>query len=416
MAPRHGRGRSTAGRRPGRAPSPGRRRRPGARRPRACATRPGVPVTAAAGRSGVCGGAVPVYGGVVLDLCGLAGIVDVDDASLLLDVLAGHLRRRSSRTSCARRPRRHPRALAAVDRAVDRRRLARLPRRRSVLDPLRQDRGHGRRPRRRAGRRPGRSAPAAQPPPGRRARPHPGVRRLARARSASSPGPGSGSTRRPPTSAAPPSGSPSFAAGLDACRRILRRGATPAVLRLYDAIGVERNYETERATTSCSCSTRATARSSTPRWRSSPRSARRPALDDDLVDHWLEHRNDVSALEALIATRLRRRHHGDRRAVVGAAAPSTRPRRRDRRRAGTLAVSAHQSHAYIDGACLYFTFAGAGRARRPRRATTPAAWDAGTRAVLAARRRAQPPPRRRAQPRPVRARRARPRPSTCSPR
>ena len=27
---------------------------------------------------------------------------------------------------------------------------------------------------------------------------------------------------------------PSFAAGLDACRRILRRGATPAVLRLYD--------------------------------------------------------------------------------------------------------------------------------------------------------------------------------------
>jgi alkyldihydroxyacetonephosphate synthase len=25
---------------------------------------------------------------------------------------------------------------------------------------------------------------------------------------------------------------------------------------------------------------------------------------------------------------------------------------------GTLAASAHQSHAYVDGACLYFTFAG----------------------------------------------------------
>ncbi|HEY8058169.1 MAG TPA: FAD-binding protein, partial [Acidimicrobiales bacterium] len=33
----------------------------------------GVPVTAAAGRSGVCGGSVPVHGGVLLDLCGLSG-------------------------------------------------------------------------------------------------------------------------------------------------------------------------------------------------------------------------------------------------------------------------------------------------------------------------------------------------------
>ena len=48
-----------------------------------------VPVTAAAGRSGVCGGSVPVHGGVVLDLCGLRGIVDVDETSLVLDVLAG---------------------------------------------------------------------------------------------------------------------------------------------------------------------------------------------------------------------------------------------------------------------------------------------------------------------------------------
>src|SRR5207244_9283774 len=44
-----------------------------------------VPVTTAAGRSGVCGASVPVHGGVVLDLCGLAGIVDVDDRSLVLD-------------------------------------------------------------------------------------------------------------------------------------------------------------------------------------------------------------------------------------------------------------------------------------------------------------------------------------------
>jgi alkyldihydroxyacetonephosphate synthase len=49
---------------------------------------------------------------------------------------------------------------------------------------------------------------------------------------------------------------------------------------------------------------------------------------------------------------------------------------------GTLAVSAHLSHSYTDGACLYFTFGGkvdlAERDRYYR-----AVWDAGTRAVLA---------------------------------
>src|SRR5688500_17246935 len=43
-----------------------------------------IPVTAAAGRSGVCGASVPVHGGVVLDLCGITGIVDVDETSLVL--------------------------------------------------------------------------------------------------------------------------------------------------------------------------------------------------------------------------------------------------------------------------------------------------------------------------------------------
>ncbi len=37
-----------------------------------------MPLTVAGGRSGVCGASVPVFGGVVLDITGLAGIVDVD--------------------------------------------------------------------------------------------------------------------------------------------------------------------------------------------------------------------------------------------------------------------------------------------------------------------------------------------------
>ena len=48
-----------------------------------------VPVTAAAGRSGVCGASIPVFGGVVLDLCGLSGVQSVDEESLILDVLPG---------------------------------------------------------------------------------------------------------------------------------------------------------------------------------------------------------------------------------------------------------------------------------------------------------------------------------------
>ena len=48
-----------------------------------------VPVTAAAGRSGVCGASVPLHGGVVLDLTAMAGIVELDPTSLVLEVLPG---------------------------------------------------------------------------------------------------------------------------------------------------------------------------------------------------------------------------------------------------------------------------------------------------------------------------------------
>ena len=48
-----------------------------------------VPVTPAGGRSGVCGASIPLFGGVALDLCGLAGIGDVDGTSLVADLRAG---------------------------------------------------------------------------------------------------------------------------------------------------------------------------------------------------------------------------------------------------------------------------------------------------------------------------------------
>jgi alkyldihydroxyacetonephosphate synthase len=83
------------------------------------------------------------------------------------------------------------------------------------------------------------------------------------------------------------------------------------------------------------------------------------AGDRRLVGQWLEHRNDVSALGMVVSAGLvvdtvevagswsvLSRLYDD---VTGAiqAVP------------GTLAATGHCSHAYLDGGCLYFTFAGA---------------------------------------------------------
>jgi alkyldihydroxyacetonephosphate synthase len=173
----------------------------------------------------------------------------------------------------------------------------------------------------------------------------------------------------------------SFVEGLDACRRILRRGATPAVLRLYDEAESQRNFELEGTCAlialdegepglvdaamdvvieECGSATR---------------------QDDGLVERWLGHRNDVSALEALI----RREIVVDTIEIAGTWA-ALGPIYDDVRAAvsaveHTLVVSAHQSHAYSDGACLYFTFAGRPPAEE-RDAFYIAAWDAATRTVL----------------------------------
>ena len=49
----------------------------------------GVPVTAAGGRSGVSGASVPAFGGVVLDLTAMHGIIDIDAVSGVVEVWAG---------------------------------------------------------------------------------------------------------------------------------------------------------------------------------------------------------------------------------------------------------------------------------------------------------------------------------------
>ena len=48
-----------------------------------------IPVTASAGRSNVTGAALPVRGGIVLDVCGLNRLIGVDTESQIVDVEAG---------------------------------------------------------------------------------------------------------------------------------------------------------------------------------------------------------------------------------------------------------------------------------------------------------------------------------------
>ena len=155
-------------------------------------------------------------------------------------------------------------------------------------------------------------------------------------------------------------GSQDFAEGLDACRRILRRGATPAVLRLYDTVESERNFgdgthavlivldeadpvilestiaivdleceasgaePLDRISSSAGCGTATTSprsRPSTAQGSSSTRSRSPPGGPYSRI-------STTPASAALEAVE------------------------------GTLVASAHQSHSYTDGACIYMTFAG----------------------------------------------------------
>lgn len=340
-----------------------------------------VPVTAAAGRSGVCGASVPAFGGVVLDLCAIAGIVDVDDTSLLVDVLPGTFGdvfedelRASHGLTAGHWP--QSMALSTVGGWLACRGAGQLSTRYGKIEDIVA----------------GLDVVLAD---GRRITTGGGPR--------SSVGPdltqvfvGSEGTLGVITGArlrlhpAPTHerrgawGFASFEEGLDACRRILRRGATPAVLRLYDTVESNRSYETGDAThvllvldegdmgvVDCTMELVAEECVGAPR------------LDTALVGRWLEHRNDVSALEALI----RKGFVVDTMEVSGpwAALPRIYAETIAAIKGveGTLSASAHQSHSYTDGACLYFTFAG-----RPepdaKDAYYRAAWDAGTRAVLAA--------------------------------
>jgi alkyldihydroxyacetonephosphate synthase len=114
-------------------------------------------------------------------------------------------------------------------------------------------------------------------------------------------------------------------------------------------------------------------------------------LDDGLVARWLHERNDTSALGPLWKNNIvvDTIEVAGRWSVLVALADQVVATLKGIE--GTLAASVHESHAYRDGACLYFTFGG----RRPDRGDGDddaeiawqetyyrRAWDAATECVL----------------------------------
>jgi alkyldihydroxyacetonephosphate synthase len=316
-----------------------------------------VPLTPAAGRSGVCGGAVPVAGGAALDLTALAGVVDVDDTSLRVragagtfgDDLESALANRG--VTLGHWP--QSMSLSTVGGWLACRSAGQYSTRYGKIEDMviGLEVVDGR----------GRLLHTGGSP---RAAAGPDLTQVFVGSEGTLGVITEATLRLRPRAAGTGWSAFSFARfadGLDACRRILRRGATPAVLRLYDNVEAARNFgedgnlllvldEGEEAAVDWTLALVGEECRRTSGWE--PRDRR-------LVARWLEHRNDVSALGMALAAGLVvdtvevaaswRALPGLYETVVAGIGAL----------AGTVAASGHCSHAYADGGCLYFTFAGA---------------------------------------------------------
>ena len=331
-----------------------------------------VPVTPAGARSGVCGGAMPVHGGVVLDLRSLAGLISVDDASLVVgagagamgDTLEAELRSAHGLT-LGHRP--QSIAISTVGGWLACRSAGQYSTRYGKIEDMVV----------------GLDVALAD---GRLIRTG-GAPRAATGPDLTQLFVGSEGTLGVITSArlrahpAPPAemraayGFASFIAGVEACRRILRRGATPAVLRLYDVAESERSFGL--STNVLVVLDEGDDRLVGATMAIVAEECAEP-LGSEPVERWLLHRDETYDTDELA----RQGIFGD--TIEVAAGWSTLATLYESVMAavagvaGTVWTSGHLSHAYGDGACVYVTIAGMGAD------WYVPAWDAAASAILAA--------------------------------
>lgn len=178
----------------------------------------------------------------------------------------------------------------------------------------------------------------------------------------------------------------SFDDGINACRDAIRAGATPAVLRLYDKHESARSHGTDGNT----CILLVLDAGDEALVEATMRIVDTAALshgaidgDIELVEKWMQHRNDTSGLQ----TFTRKGYIVD---TMEVSAPWSKlctivenVRSALFQIPGTLAATCHLSHSYLDGACLYFTFA-AQVEHNQLDARYVALWDAAQGAAIAA--------------------------------
>ena len=174
--------------------------------------------------------------------------------------------------------------------------------------------------------------------------------------------------------------------GFEACRRAVRAGATPAVLRLYDGAESKRSHGgdgTEAVLLVLDEGAEAIVDAAMTTVRDAALALGARILDDELVEKWMHHRNDTSGLQALtrkgyvVDTMEVAANWAGLDAVVEQveSAMLSVPHART--------TTCHLSHSYIEGACVYFTFA-ANPPAEEFEATYLAMWERGQNAAIAA--------------------------------